>query len=98
VSSSFPYRSQFLVWSFIIFFPDAALDAAISLRLYETALLNLQSISVEIGRSIPPDWYTFNTRLTEAVRLKLSVRDVEIPWSARDCTWYSAGKFQGRHF
>ena len=77
---------------------DAALDAAISLRLYCLALIHLEEISAEIGRPIPADWYTFNARLTEPVRLKPSVRGLEIPWSAKDCTWYSAGKFQGRHF
>jgi hypothetical protein len=81
-----------------LLFVDAALDAAISLRLHDLALVHLQAKSAEIGRPIPVDWYTFNTRLTEAVRLKVSVRGLEIPWSAKDCTWYSGGKFQGRHF
>jgi hypothetical protein len=77
---------------------DAALDAAISLRLYERTSVKLRDMEAEIGKPIPRDWYTFNTTLTEAMRVQRSIRNVELPWSTRDCTWFVSGKFHGTHF
>ncbi|KAJ7017269.1 hypothetical protein C8F04DRAFT_1279756 [Mycena alexandri] len=76
----------------------AALNAAVSLRLYEKLRPALESKEMELGKAIPSQWFSFNARLGEPTRRMKSVRGVELPWSTRDCTWYSVGKFQGCQF
>lgn len=77
---------------------DAALDAVISLRLYENLAPVLQADGASQGKAVPEDWYTFNSTMGETVRTRLSVRGEEVPWSTKDCSWYSGNKYQGKHF
>ncbi|KAJ7768502.1 ribonuclease H-like domain-containing protein [Mycena metata] len=76
----------------------AAIDAAAALRLHKILTVELAQDEVDFAVKIPTDWYTFNFTLGEAMRTRKSVRDVEIPWSMKDCTWFSNNKFQGRYY
>ncbi|KAJ7441875.1 hypothetical protein FB451DRAFT_1190851 [Mycena latifolia] len=76
----------------------AALDAGVALRLYERLGQAMASEKAEKGEVIPPGWYTFNSMMGEAMRTRLSVRGLEVAWSTKECTWYSANKFQGKYF
>ncbi|KAJ6517093.1 hypothetical protein DFH09DRAFT_1287851 [Mycena vulgaris] len=64
----------------------AALDAVISLRLYENLAPVLQADGASQGKAVPEDWYTFNSTMGETVRTRLSVRGEEVPWSTKDCS------------
>ncbi|KAJ7019105.1 ribonuclease H-like domain-containing protein [Mycena alexandri] len=73
----------------------AAIDAAASLRLHEMLASELIQEEQDLGIEIRSSWYTFNSTFGEPMRIRKSIRDAEIPWSSRDCTWYSNNKFQG---
>ncbi|KAJ7077786.1 ribonuclease H-like domain-containing protein [Mycena epipterygia] len=69
----------------------AALDAIVSLRLHEVLADALERIET----IIPAAWYTFNSRMGEAARLKRAPDGSEIAWRTADCTWYVGGKYSG---
>lgn len=74
---------------------DAAIHAAVSVRLYEKLAPALLAKTASTGKEIPIGWYTYNMMEGEVIRLEKSCRGAVIPWSTRDCSWYGAGKFQG---
>ncbi|KAJ7023291.1 ribonuclease H-like domain-containing protein [Mycena alexandri] len=76
----------------------AALDAVASLRLYEKLDPELRSANCRTDQTFSMGWYTFNSVMGEAMRSKLSVRNQNVPWSTKDCTWFAGGKFQGKHY
>ncbi|KAJ7758267.1 ribonuclease H-like domain-containing protein [Mycena metata] len=73
----------------------AAIDAAVALRVHEALAPNMDEEEADTDTTFSRDWYTFNCTFGEAMRMKRSVRGVEIPWSMKDCTWYANNKFQG---
>ncbi|KAJ7752953.1 ribonuclease H-like domain-containing protein [Mycena metata] len=73
----------------------AAIDAAVSIRLFQTLDTKLYQKSVLIDRKIPSSWYTYRMVEGEIVRIEESIKGTIIPWSTRDCTWYINGRFQG---
>ncbi|KAJ7709302.1 ribonuclease H-like domain-containing protein [Mycena metata] len=73
----------------------AAIDAAASLRLFETLVSCLAEKETLLEKNIPQSWYTFNSTEGELTRTKKSFRGGVIGWSTRDCTWFVGGKFQG---
>ncbi|KAJ7024882.1 hypothetical protein C8F04DRAFT_1192050 [Mycena alexandri] len=75
----------------------AALDAVVPLRLYEMLDPELINTNNQSDITFNPVWYTFNSVMGEATRLRASVRNTDIPWSTMDCTWFASGKFQGKH-
>ncbi|KAJ7029815.1 ribonuclease H-like domain-containing protein [Mycena alexandri] len=76
----------------------AALDAVVSLRLYEKLDGELRLANSGGNSTFSTAWYSFNSVMGEATRSRLSVRNADIPWSTKDCTWFAAGKFQGKHY
>lgn len=74
---------------------DAALSAMASFRLVEVLDPELERRSVEISAEISEWWYTFNSRMGEPTRTKLSVAGEVVSWRTSDCTWYAGGKFIG---
>ncbi|KAJ7157039.1 hypothetical protein C8R43DRAFT_949269 [Mycena crocata] len=53
---------------------DAATDAIVALRLYGVLTGLLEERSVALDREIPFGWYSFGSRMGEAVRLKKTIR------------------------
>ncbi|KAJ7739217.1 ribonuclease H-like domain-containing protein [Mycena metata] len=73
----------------------AAIDAAVSICLFKELSNKLAEKSAQIDKEIPRSWYTFRMVEGEIVRLEDSYTGGVIPWSTRDCTWYTNGRFQG---
>ncbi|KAJ7717855.1 ribonuclease H-like domain-containing protein [Mycena metata] len=76
----------------------AALDAVVSLRIFERLDVELSAVKQRHDVVFSKTWYTFNSTLGEPVRSRKSVRNEDIPWSTKDCSWFSGGKFQGRYY
>ncbi|KAJ7169015.1 hypothetical protein C8R46DRAFT_1034137 [Mycena filopes] len=74
---------------------DAAVDAAVSLRLFEFLAPALAAKEKIIDHKIPPSWYTYNTTEGEPTRVERSYRGAVIPWTLKDTTWWVSNKFQG---
>ncbi|KAJ7016805.1 hypothetical protein C8F04DRAFT_1201486 [Mycena alexandri] len=74
---------------------NAAIDAAVSLRLFEFLSLALVKKEQAMGKQIPMSWYTYNMTEGEPTRIDRSHKGAVIPWSFRDCTWWMANKFKG---
>ncbi|KAJ7720712.1 hypothetical protein B0H16DRAFT_1474287 [Mycena metata] len=73
----------------------AAIDAATSIRLYEVLSTKLETKSAVIKKEIPRSWYSFRMVEGDIVRLDESYKGTVIPWSTRDCSWYTNSRFQG---
>ncbi|KAJ7654016.1 ribonuclease H-like domain-containing protein [Mycena polygramma] len=65
----------------------AAIDAAVSLRLYERLEKKLAEKEDTIGKRIPRSWYSYNMTEGEVTRIDQSYNGKVIPWSMRDCSW-----------
>ncbi|KAJ7041714.1 hypothetical protein C8F04DRAFT_1176807 [Mycena alexandri] len=74
---------------------DAAIDTAVSLRLFEFLSPALVKKEQAMGKQIPASWYTYNMTEGEPTRINRSHKGAVIPWSFRDCTWWMANKFKG---
>ncbi|KAJ7027585.1 hypothetical protein C8F04DRAFT_1189391 [Mycena alexandri] len=66
-----------------------AMDAAVSLRLYEELAPALDHHRVKLGVSIPPNWYSMNSKFGEPMRKIRNIWGEELPWSVKDCYWCS---------
>ncbi|KAJ7040628.1 hypothetical protein C8F04DRAFT_1177965 [Mycena alexandri] len=62
----------------------AATDAVVALRLYERLDAELNLKAAQISRDIPFGWYSFDSRMGEATRIKRSIRSESVPWSSKD--------------
>lgn len=71
------------------------MDAAISLRLYETLAPALDRHRKKLGVSIPANWYSMNSKFGEPTRRYRNIWGEEAAWSVKDCYWFSNNKFQG---
>ncbi|KAJ7144603.1 hypothetical protein C8R44DRAFT_865508 [Mycena epipterygia] len=58
----------------------AALDTMTSLQLHEVLVGALDRKSSMIATIISSVWYTFNSRIDEATRVKRAADGTEIPW------------------
>lgn len=67
----------------------------VSLRLYEELLPLLSQKEVDLGQTIPRDWYSFNSAYGDPVRIRKTIRGDSVPWAAKDCPWFFSNKFQG---
>ncbi|KAJ7764355.1 ribonuclease H-like domain-containing protein [Mycena metata] len=76
----------------------AALDAVVGLRLFQKLDPMLKTIADQEDVVFSTSWYTFNSCMGEPMRTRKSIRGADIPWSTKDCTWFSSGKFQGKYF
>ncbi|KAJ7018226.1 ribonuclease H-like domain-containing protein [Mycena alexandri] len=76
----------------------AAIDAAAALRLHEALAPDMAAEDADPETTFSADWYTFNSTFGEATRTKRSIRGAEIPWSMKDCSWYSNNRFQGKYY
>ncbi|KAJ7753758.1 ribonuclease H-like domain-containing protein [Mycena metata] len=76
----------------------AAIDAAAALRVHELLAPDMAAEEANPETTFSTDWYTFNCTLGDAMRIKRSIRGAEVPWSMKDCTWFSNNKFQGKYY
>ncbi|KAJ7698792.1 ribonuclease H-like domain-containing protein [Mycena metata] len=76
----------------------AGLDAQASLEVFSAVEPRLQQKALSVPRGIPVNWYTFDCREGKPTRLATAYNGAYMPWSAKFCTWYMAGRFRGYHF
>ncbi|KAJ7221922.1 ribonuclease H-like domain-containing protein [Mycena rebaudengoi] len=74
---------------------DAAIDAVASLRIYSEVAPALFVKGEKLGKSIPAEWYSFNSTYGEPMRTTRNIHSEEVAWSVKDCPWWFSNKFQG---
>ncbi|KAJ7601440.1 ribonuclease H-like domain-containing protein [Mycena polygramma] len=74
---------------------NAAIDAAVSLKLYENLHPALNEHKTQLGVSIPENWYSINSRYGEPTRKYPTIWNEVMPWLVKDCYWFANGRFQG---
>ncbi|KAJ7723937.1 ribonuclease H-like domain-containing protein [Mycena maculata] len=73
----------------------AGLDAQASLEVYSAIKPAFYEKAYKVVGGIPEHWYTFDFTKGKPTRQEKSREGKVIPWSARFCTWYNGGRFQG---
>ncbi|KAJ7664480.1 ribonuclease H-like domain-containing protein [Mycena polygramma] len=73
----------------------AAIDAAVTLRLFEKLEPALEVHRKKHGVTIPKNWYSMNGKYGELMRRYQTRWGEELAWSVKDCYWFANGRFQG---